>query len=92
MTETNNYYSIKIFLLFRLAQIPYSYPWLILHNQLQLTRFARRLRIPKMKPIVQNIDTKSKDNRKTLGTSLRQLGFFGKAGENGGNFHTLCEE
>ena len=72
------YYSFKIFLLFRLAQIL----WLILHNQLALTIFARRLRI---------IDSKSKDNREALGTRLRRLSFV-KAGKNGGKFHALCEE
>ena len=73
------YYSFKIFLLFRLAQIL----WLILHNQLTLTIFARRLRI---------IDRKSKDNREALETRLRRLSCFVKAGKNGGKFHTVCEE
>ena len=72
------YYSFKIFLLFRLAQIL----WLILHNQLALTIFTRRLRI---------IDRKIKDNREALGTRLRRLSFV-TAGKNGGKFHTLCEE
>ena len=73
------YYSFKIFLLFRLAQIL----WLILHNQLALTIFARRLRI---------IDKKSKDNREALGTRLRRFSCFVKAGKNGGKFHTVYEE
>ena len=38
------------------------------------------------------MDTKSKDNREALGTRLLGLSCFVKAGENGGKFHTLCEE
>lgn len=43
-------------------------------------------------PSLAGYDRKSKDNREALGTRLRPLSCFVKAGKNGGKFHTLCEE
>ena len=67
-TINRNYYSFKIFLSFLLAQILR----LILHNQLALTKFVRRLRYMEV-------------NREALTTKLR---YFGGAVENGRTFHT----
>ena len=69
-TINKNYYSFKIFLNFLLAQIVR----LILHNQLALTKFGRRLRY-----------MESEVNREALTTKLR---CFGGAVENGRTFHT----
>ena len=69
-TINRNYYSFKIFLNFLLAQIVR----LILHNQLALTKFGRRLRY-----------IENEVNREVLTTMLR---CFGGALENGRTFHT----
>ena len=69
-TINRNNYSFKIFLSFLLAQILR----LILHNQLALTKFGRRL-----------CYMESEVNREALTTKLR---CFGGAVENGRTFHT----
>ena len=69
-TINRNYYSFKVFRSFLLAQILR----LILHNQLALTKFGRRLRY-----------MENEVNREVLTTKLR---CFGGALENGRTFHT----
>ena len=86
MNNKYYYYLFKVFLLFRLAQIPQ----LILLNQLALSKFGRRLR-----HLVNDVNSiaemreKWTVNEKTCITGLR---YFGRARQNGKTFYSFLEE
>ena len=86
MNNKYYYYLFKVFLRFRLAQIPQ----LILLNQLALSKFGRRLR-----HLVNDVNSiaemreKWTVNEKTCITGLR---YFGRARQNGKTFYSFLEE